>query len=403
MLPRMVISVDGLNARFLGAYGNSWIPTPTIDSLAGRGLLFDQYYAEHGCPESLLQSQLSGKHPLIADLDAADPAGFSVERNQDSLLVTDFLGLPTKLTDFFSKFVEVPLNPDQLATDQEELFPSHFQRVFETALAAIENLQLWNTNSLIWIHCHGMYSDWDAPLEFQEIFKGEEDPEAIETGIAPAAMLQPDHDPDERVRWQHAYAAQVIQLDQVLGDFLSVLWDRLPDLPVTFGGLRGFALGEHLEIGDVGAALHVEKTHLPLIHVDHREAPLRIATQLGTQAFYDLFTQANHPQALEELLAQQEALQSRPTIVTTAYGSYARLQTDGWSYVQELDQGMPVNQAGKLYRRPDDRLEANDVADLCPEVVEELNLELKRRLLCYQNGTDPTEMELSEQATFGIE
>jgi hypothetical protein len=41
----LVIVVRGLSPAMLGAYGNEWIHTPTIDRFAARGVVYDQHFA----------------------------------------------------------------------------------------------------------------------------------------------------------------------------------------------------------------------------------------------------------------------------------------------------------------------------------------------------------------------
>jgi arylsulfatase A-like enzyme len=42
----LAICVDTLRADYLGCYGNDWVATPNLDALAGRGIIFEQAYAE---------------------------------------------------------------------------------------------------------------------------------------------------------------------------------------------------------------------------------------------------------------------------------------------------------------------------------------------------------------------
>ena len=53
------------------------------------------------------------------------------------------------------------------------------------------------------------------------------------------------------------------------------------------------------------------------------------------------------------------------------------IRTAGWCLREDITQEVSaasngVTEVSELYVRPDDRWEANDVAKLCPEVVEEL-------------------------------
>src|SRR4051812_623392 len=42
----LVITARGLQAGALSCYGNGWIDTPTLDSLAASGIVFDCHFAD---------------------------------------------------------------------------------------------------------------------------------------------------------------------------------------------------------------------------------------------------------------------------------------------------------------------------------------------------------------------
>ena len=61
---------------------------------------------------------------------------------------------------------------------------THFERLFSVAALYDSHMDSGNIgdsnaspSELIWIHSSGMSLQWDAPLEMQEHFKGETDPE----------------------------------------------------------------------------------------------------------------------------------------------------------------------------------------------------------------------------------
>jgi arylsulfatase A-like enzyme len=43
--PAMVVTVRGLGARWLGAYGNEWVATPNLDVFASQSVVFERHHA----------------------------------------------------------------------------------------------------------------------------------------------------------------------------------------------------------------------------------------------------------------------------------------------------------------------------------------------------------------------
>ena len=54
----MVVTIDRLPAWMLSAWGATWVSTPSLDSLAGRGLIFDRVILPVSEPLGILQSLL---------------------------------------------------------------------------------------------------------------------------------------------------------------------------------------------------------------------------------------------------------------------------------------------------------------------------------------------------------
>ena len=67
---------------------------------------------------------------------------------------------------------------------------------------------------LVWAHARGMYGQWDAPLELQQLLLDEDDPPPIDSVTPPDLELHAGHDSDDVFRYGCAYAAQVLVLDE---------------------------------------------------------------------------------------------------------------------------------------------------------------------------------------------
>ena len=59
----LCLTVDRLNADFLGAYGNTWIETPAFDALAAESVLFDSFYATSLDLATLFRAFWRGESP----------------------------------------------------------------------------------------------------------------------------------------------------------------------------------------------------------------------------------------------------------------------------------------------------------------------------------------------------
>jgi arylsulfatase A-like enzyme len=157
---------------------------------------------------------------------------------------------------------------------------------------------------------------------------------------------------------------------------------------VALIGLRGFPLGEHRRIGGVDDRMYGEQVQVPwLLRFPDGIGRLGRSSALVTQGdlmptFLD-YLRIDRPQAPDfpdgisvlPLTANPRA-NWRNTVLTAGHGSWA-IRTPEWCLRQDGAPGAIGSEefASELYVRPDDRWEANDVAKLCPEVVESLTQE----------------------------
>jgi len=309
----------------------------------------------------------------------------------------------------------------------------------ETAFAqffslAVEQLSDWRDEiddhpegSLFWLHTRGFLGPWDAPRRMRAERLNEEDPPPADF-VWPPKELRDVDDPDVLLAHRVAYSAQVAVLDACLGAFLQAVEPLLQDKEtlLLLLGSRGFALGEHGSIGADCQDLFSEQLHVPwLLHKWGTSAPLARLTGLAQPAdvgatLLDWFgVEPNLPLADgHSVLPVLNCPQNEPRQTSVAYNAddgqlvlrtpawmlraYPRTALDVSSGRKSLDNQAVVGRAVKscqsggdnpsedptveLYVKPDDRWECNDVAILCPQIVDLLQEEIDRfEQQCLQN------------------
>jgi arylsulfatase A-like enzyme len=226
-----------------------------------------------------------------------------------------------------------------------------------------------------------MYGPWDAPLELQEVLIDEDDPPPLETIQPPDVLLKDGDGTDVAFQYASAYAAQVMVLDGCL----DALLDAVASIGnnrwvVTLIGARGFPLGEHRRVGGIDPRLYAEQLHVPwLIRTPDGTGRLARSARLtshGDLAALLMGLVANTP----ETKLPEALLPARNDLFAVSPAGHRAIRTADWCLRQEPaaphQQGSNPNAEqllSELFVRPDDRWEANDVAKLCPEVLETLS------------------------------
>lgn len=349
----IVLSIDGLGARALGAYGNSWYETAHFDRLAASGLLFEQLYAT--APQS------------IATLGGACDALLEQPECEWILLTDD-----REVCEAFRDRVTgaTLLQPQSSPEPVAEWTETELAGFFSAALEAVEELQ---PGQLLLLHTSALTRCWDAPLEYREVLRDEEDPEPNLSTEPPSVRLQNDADPDELLAWQINYGAQVKVLDQCL----NVLLDLIEELPAEERPLlavtspRGYPLGEHRVVGFVEPLLYDELLQLPgLVWMpDSQLAAVRAPELMQVAELYRLaaaYVQSDVKE-FSRFVADPFPAVEQPVI--SRAGGWIAIRTPHWKLVSDRERE-------ELYVKPDDRWEQNDVHDRCRDVVDELRAQL---------------------------
>ena len=393
----LIVTVDGLRASALGAYGNTSFGTPALDHFAAESFALDWCYAPGAELGEAYRALWHSQHPLRP---APAAAGVSLPRRMSdrgyrTILVTDQLELKTFAgADAFHELVQVAAAATIVGVESraEDVAGTATARLFAAACDVVA-AESDDASRLVWVHSRGMYGPWDAPLELQQSLLEEGDPPPVEAVAPPGFMLADDGDPDAVFRYSSAYAGQVMVLDacwKALMEATTHAASNDNDWLVMLLGVRGYPLGEHGRIGGVDARLYGEQLHVPLL--------LRFPSGLGRLARSGALT--SHLDVLPTLihwmedrppdlgapldglsllpLATSARSAWRDALVFGSDGGSRAIRTAAWCLRQHpagLDENAVAILPGsksELFVRPDDRWEANDVAKLCPEVVETL-------------------------------
>ena len=346
----LCLTIDGLHGGMIGAYGNGWIQTPTLDLLAAESVVFDRYYTNSLDIATVFDS-LWGGLPT-----------FFREKGYRTVLLTDD-------TDVFHHASAVGFTEVHRMESTKTGRPvdSVEQTLFFEALATVVDLSEANRSDpyFLWMHLRGFRGPWDFPFFERAKYQAEDDPEPYADFTPP--KVDGEFDPDVLQSVMEAYGGGVSVLDTALGGLLDSLQEGGDDTLLLVGSTRGFSLGEHGRIG-ADEQLYGENLHLPLM--------VRFPDGFGTSVRSPILFQCGDlrnfladPLALRTLIGGETEVFHESLIVHGKPGETA-LITPEWFLRRIPDVGEAVRT--ELYAKPDDRWEANNVADRCHEILEEL-------------------------------
>lgn len=370
------ISVDGLRASALGAYGNTWHPTPALDMLASRSQVFDWMLCDRPTLEGFY-----GSAWLEAGRELAEQLGASGV--QTALTTDDRAVAELAEASGFGEIRRIEFTSEQSALTIAE---TELAQLFAVAVDQFEGW-VGAVPRLLWLHARGFHGAWDAPLELRQSLLEDDDPSAPTFVRPPKLGYALDH--DDLLLHRAAYAAQTMVLDECVGALLAALAELGLDQStlVILVGVRGYALGEHGVLGGDASALYGELLHVPcLVRAPGPVGPpprsSRLVQPVDLRAtlleWFGLATsvQAATGGSLLEVEASAPA-HGRPYVIAVGEDGGRAIRTPAWMLYQRppVDTPLAEQPAGAtvaLYSKPDDRWEANEIADRCPEVAARL-------------------------------
>jgi arylsulfatase A-like enzyme len=429
----LVIVVDGLRAASLGSYGNTTFPTPALDQFAADCMLYDNCFALTSDLDGVYQSLWRSMHParsgaLLDDSSAVGGlnslAAEFEKQDYDCALITDAPELASVVeghaftqATLLSKSTAEKDTAERAEDASQTQLAKFFATVGDLLLAGTsDDDQLSARPKLVWAHTRGMYGAWDAPLDYQNSLRDEDDPLPIDRVVPPDVVLSADSDPDVLFAYACAYAAQIIVLDDCWRNLLEELAEHdLDSWLLMLIGARGFPLGEHGKIGGIDTRLYSEQLHVPWL-VRLPKAKLGLSRSGGLTSHLDVLPTLIDTLAVGEPSSIQAydgrsvlpRAEQKPTERCDALfavdGSAFALRTSSWCLRESAEDSDDDRidtldaKGSELFVRPDDRWEANDVSKLCPEIAEELrNAALRVRQTLSAGGAMP-DLLLAETA-----
>ena len=362
----LVVAAHGLNCHWLGPYGNAWVATPAADALACEAVVFDRHFADDPSPAG---TRRSCPPPLVAALRAAGVTTALLDDRKD------------RAPDDRGWDLVVPTEPEGHPTPGEALVAS-----VRRCLDHLAGRAPW----LLWIESDRLLPPWDLELETYQQYastsvgfatedESESEPEEVDPTDGPTPGPFDVNDDREWHRLHNSFAAAVTAFDADLGvliqEFRARGLDQSAAWIVTSG--YGWPLGEHAVVGPAGSRMHEELVHLPLLVrlPAHRQGMRRVAA----------LTQASDlPATLCELFALPvppdlpgtsllpltvgSMVAWRDVAVSTS-GPERAIRTADWAFLPPVP---AADIPARLYRKPDDIWEVNDLAPRYPDECDRL-------------------------------
>jgi len=318
----VLVVANGWNTGWLGCYGNEWLQTPALDKFAAESIVYDRHFAIHPAPTEWTT--------------ALDLTGIV-----DSLHLTDSRHGSSPLPGSGTIRVEIADDaaPGQAILDAVSRLPS----------------MAGDKSRLLIVETDRLLPPWSVSLDYfdkyiESISRDEGDDPPLpwdEPPIGPADLSD-----REIERVQATYAAVVSEWDN---DFNSLLqaFDRLlgnPVVVVTAG--HGQSLTERGWVGPLAPAIHDEIGRVPLI--------VRFPDRRGGSRVPYLTANRDVMPSIRYLLNPSTAtppihLPGYPYLVQSLADGSRSLQTDEWTLVCR------PNDTSRLYRKPEDRWEMQDL------------------------------------------
>ena len=392
----IVLSLDALATTAIGAYGSPWNTTPAIDSLATEGVVLDRVIATDDDSAIVLASLWGRKQGDKSWLDTWKSFGRAELFLNAGPQATELAKLADKVA--FDQCTIVEAIPDLIEPSiaGEEIETTAMAKLL---LPVLERIELSATGdaadfSLLWIHSDTLARLWDAPrwlFPIEEQDDDEQEPEdyvewsmkdfesasttllptdapqtkppsLFETSTVPFFAVSPDAHPDLITSWMQTYGCQIKLLDALVAMITDAIDAHPDDIGLAVLGTSGISLGQNGWIGHRAGSIRSPQIHVPAIVLNHEGIGNRMPGLRAFAGISDFIRPGSHMSP--EVWARDDDPNDR-IIETHSLRATRVVTTDQWFFVREGDDS-------RLFLKPDDRDDMNDVADRCRDVVETL-------------------------------
>ena len=260
------IVADTFRQDHLGAYGNPYIRTPSLDALAARSVRFDRHYAG-GFPTMPTRADhatgrwtmsFMGWEPLSDDVETLAEllarSGFHTAASVDTpFYLRGGMNYDRGFQTFFAypgqSLADVELLPrGREARDARAAWRFESDRnVAQTVTRAMRWLELHSKEDFfLYIDTWDPHEPWDAPTYYTELYLPGYDDEVVRPTYG-YWRDEPGYT-EERVATAHAtYCGEVTMVDTWVGYLLRLVENMglMEDTAIIFTSDHGFYFGEH--------------------------------------------------------------------------------------------------------------------------------------------------------------
>lgn len=297
-----------------------------------------------------------------------------------------------------------------LGADREE--NTGVARTVKAAVDWLERRGAEREPFVLWVDLFSPHGPWDPPEPYRDQYAAEE-PDEFEAGEegdlveedddegadldevpvlidVPAGAVGEVIDELELLRLRRTYAGTVTLVDRWLGELFDALrgLGRMDDTLVVFTADQGEPLGEHGLVRRFRPWLYEELIHTPLIlrmpggkfGGSRHQALVQTVDMLPTvmSALGLPPVEGVHGHDLLSLVRGERTKVRDYACMGMDVEEFA-IRTHLWHHIVPVEPDPDDPPRGpELYRKPEDRWDQNDVAELHPEVADHLELTLRR-------------------------
>jgi len=425
----IVVTFDRLPVGFLACYGNGWIATPSFDRLAAQSALFHQHFADcpdfDGMPKAWWRGRYQGRR-----------AGNSADRVWLPALLADH-GVTLRLlleTTADKGTAEIGQFPPECTesvrgTDGLDVAPEETP-FFRLVARAQRDLRLLRTSRrepwLLWIKSRGVPVPWLAPRAFAAQFldvaddqEADHEPaegdeaESEEKGMVELSGSQFDDllrsmaqlptgrksrdalSGVERGLMRRVYGGYVALLDEALGRLLDQVEQDAATAPTLLivTAARGMTVREPGLLLDVWEQLAEETVHTPLFvrpvgmsRGVRRQELVQTVDLLPTLAEWfgiNVSATALDGKSLLPLIRGEKGEPRSRALIADGQRLAGIRTSEYYLVTQQADgddcgekEGGEGSDRRRLFAKPEDLWETNDIAAQSPDMVDQLAVQL---------------------------